>query len=35
MDRGAWWAKVYVVAKELDTTECVCSCLDHASSPGA
>ena len=23
MDRGAWWATVYGVVKELDTTECL------------
>ena len=22
MDKGAWWATVHGVAKELDTTEC-------------
>ena len=30
MDRGAWWAVVYGVGKELDTTEC--ASLLHSSS---
>ena len=30
MDRGAWWAAVYGVGKELDTSECVS--LLHSSS---
>ena len=30
MDRGAWWATVHGVAKELDMTEC----LNNSNSKG-
>jgi len=39
LDRGAWWATVYRVIEELDTTEqlnnnniCMCLCLSLAQT---